>query len=120
MPIFVNINTVTDLSVLLLSFSEDDLIKYDAESRHQVVTELQALCLRFQVRMPLYLIHAADKDEVYDQQARLRGITPRPLLDIVNDDFDTSFRSLEDFRRWLAAQATGARFVNAEQDADQG
>lgn len=114
MPVFVNVNTVTELAVLLLSFTEDDLIKYESESRQQIISELQALCIRFSVRMPLYLIHAAGKDEIYDEQARLRGITPRPILDIVNDDFGTEFTSLAGFRQWLSAQATSARFVNEE------
>lgn len=114
MSVFVGVNNVASLAVLLSTFTEDDLIKYDSESRQQIVTELQALCLRFNVKLPLYLINAANKDDIYDEQAQLRGITPRSMLEYVNDDFDSDFESLEDFRKWLAAQTVAASFVNTQ------
>lgn len=112
--IFVNITSSLSLTVLLSSMTEHDLIKYDSDSRHQIITELQALCLRFNVKLPLYLIGAAEKQDIYNKQAKLRGITPRSVLDYVNDDFDSDFESLEDFRRWLAAQTVAAPFVNTQ------
>lgn len=115
MSVFVGVNNVASLAVLLSTFTEDDLIKYDSESRQQIVSELQALCLRFNVKLPLYLISARCKDDIYDKQARLRGITPRSMLEYVNDDFDSDFESLEDFRKWLAAQTVAAAFVNTQE-----
>jgi hypothetical protein len=103
-----------DLAVLLTSYSEDDLIKYDRESRKQITTELQALCLRFRVILPTYLVLAPDKDDVYDKQAQLRGVTPKSILEYVNDDFDSTFSSLEEFRTWLYQQALPTRIEQVE------
>jgi len=114
MEVFVNVNSVVDLAVLLTSYSEDDLIKYDRESRKQITTELQALCLRFGVILPTYLVLAPDKDDVYDKQAELRGVTPKSILEYVNDDFDAAFESLEEFRTWLAHQALPTQRPNVE------
>ena len=105
MEVFVNVNSVVDLAVLLTSYSEDDLIKYDRESRNQITQELQALCLRFGVILPTYLVLAPAKNDVYDKQAQLRGVTPKSILEYVNDDFDADFSSLVEFRTWLAHQA---------------
>lgn len=114
MEVFVNVNSVVDLAVLLTSYSEDDLIKYDRDSRNQITQELQALCLRFGVILPTYLVLAPTKNDVYDKQAQLRGITPKSILEYVNDDFDAVFSSLEEFRTWLARQALPTEKPNPE------
>ena len=119
MSLFKDVRDTSALAAVLASFTEDDLIKYDRESRSLIVSELQCLCLRFRVVMPLYLRNAGIRDDVYDQQAMLRGITPRPLLDYVNEDFDASFRSIDEFQLWLSAQAVEPHVVNNEVDVDE-
>ncbi len=119
MGLFKDVRDTSALAAVLASFTEDDLIKYDRESRSAIVSELQNLCLRFRVVMPLYLRNASSRDDIYDQQAALRGITPRPLLDYINDDFDANFRSIDEFQLWLSAQATANQVVNNEVDADE-
>lgn len=117
--LFKDVRDTMSLAAVLASFTEDDLIKYDRETRAEIINELQQLCLRFSVVMPLYLRHAGGRDDIYDKQARMRGVTPRSMLDYVNEDFDASFSSMDEFKQWLAAQAVEPHVVNNDADAEE-
>jgi hypothetical protein len=102
--IFVDVAEIGDLANILGSFAEDDLVKYDRDSRKQICVELLSLCNRFKVVPPKYLCRLDDSQDLYDAQAKLRGIRPQAPIDYVNMEYDTDFVSLEGFRKWLAAE----------------
>lgn len=102
--IFVDVETIGDFANILGSFAEDDLIKYDRDSRTQICDELLALCRKFKIEAPRFLKNVSKSQDLYDKQAELRDIKPQAPLDYINDEYDMNFASFEAFRLWLAAQ----------------
>jgi hypothetical protein len=102
--IFVDVHDVHDLANLLQSFTEDDFVKYDHESRKQICDELVDLCRQFKVGPPVFFKRVSSSNKLYDELAALRGLAPQSPLDYLNAEFDSDFGSYAEFRSWLAIQ----------------
>ena len=122
--IFVDVHDVHDLANLLQSFTEDDFVKYDHDSRKRICDELVGLCRQFKVDPPAFFKRVASSNKLYDELAALRGLVPQSPLDYLNAEFDSNFGSCDEFRRWLTAQDSierrvqNARAVVAPEDAE--
>jgi hypothetical protein len=122
--IFVDVHDVHDLANLLQSFTEDDFVKYDHESRKRICDELVSLCKQLKVNPPTFFKRVSSSNKLYDELAALRGLVPQSPLDYLNAEFDSNFGSYDEFRRWLTAQdqveqgVKNARAVAAPEDEE--
>jgi len=101
--IFAPVKSQQEAVAILTSFTEDDLLKYTTETRLQLIDELETICVEGDIKEPLWLAHARNKQDVYEERAELLGIQPRTFLEIVNEDFGTDFKNMDAFRKAIAA-----------------
>lgn len=103
--IFADVKSATDLANILVCLCEDDLVKYDQESRRQFCAEIRALCRKFSIGAPKFTDAARleEQQALYDEQAEIRGIEPQAPIDYLNEELDANFASFEDFRTWCEA-----------------
>jgi hypothetical protein len=103
--IFSDVASAKELANILVCMNEDDLVKYDRDSRQQLCVEIQALCRKFSLSAPVFTDakRLASMQDLYDEQAELRGITPQSPLDYLNDELEMEFSSFSQFHEWCEA-----------------
>jgi hypothetical protein len=95
--------TAQGLVSALSAFSEDDLIRYDRQSRKDICDEIKRLCKEEGADVPSWVKNLEKNQSRYDSQAEMRGLTPTSLLDELNFEVDGDFKSFHSYGRWLAA-----------------
>ena len=103
--IFSDVGSAKELANILVCMNEDDLVKYDRDSRRQLCVEIQALCRKFSLGAPTFTDpkRLASQQDLYDEQAELRGITPQSPLDYLNEELEMDFSSFSQFHDWCEA-----------------
>jgi hypothetical protein len=106
--IFSDVGSAKELANILVCMNEDDLVKYDRDSRRQLCVEIQALCRKFSLSAPAFTEpkRLAEQQDLYDEQAELRGITPQSPLDYLNEELEMEFSSFSQFHAWCDAMKT--------------
>jgi hypothetical protein len=105
--IFSDVSSAKELANILICTCEDDLVKYDRDSRQQFCAEIRALCRKFSVTVPRFADaeRLESQQDLYDEQAELRGVEPQSPLDYLNEELDMDFKSFDEFRKWREASA---------------
>lgn len=99
----------------LSAFSEDDLIKYDRQSRKEICDEIKTHCKENKVDVPAWVLNLSKNNDRYDAQAEVRGIVPTSLIDELNFEVDGDFKSFHEYGRWLSALSEADNdFANAK------